>query len=261
MQRTTFTALALAGTAALAAGSARAADPVVYGPDGAPTVVQNKLYTMSNRWEVGFGLATAINGALVDHYGGLFSVTHHPNEWFDWGGELSGNYTQLTSLASQVREKLPLRADSTTHAGLKGDEIANAAQLRAAGMLVARLAPFYGKFNFASELSVHFQAYGLLGAGGGLFHHESVNLCGQAGQGTCAGGAFLTSDDARPAGQLGLGFRFYFGNTWSFRTELRGMLFKDSYREGADLTQPNSGTDHGYLGVITLFTAGLSVLF
>jgi outer membrane beta-barrel protein len=259
MLRSTSIALALA--LALGAGRARAAEPVIYGPDGAPTVVQNKLYTMTSRWELALGGTLAVNGSLVDHYGGLLGFTYHPNEWFDMGVELAGNYTGLTSLASQVRDKLPARADPTTHTGLKGDEIANSAQMRAAGMVIARLAPFYGKFNLASELSVHFQAYALLGGGAGMFHHESVNICGQAGQGACAAGQYLTSDATRFAGQIGAGFRFYLGNNWSLRTELRAVLFKDSYIEGADLTQPNSGTDHAYIGVITLFTAGVSVLF
>ncbi len=260
MQRSTLTAL-IAAIAALAAGPGRATEPVIYGPDGAPTVVQNKLYTMTSRWELGFGAALAVNGALVDHYGGLLSLTYHPNEWFDFGVEVSGNFTQLTGLADQVRDKLPKRADPNTQKHNTNDEIANVAQMRATGMLLARLAPFYGKFNLASEVSIHFQAYGLIGAGGGLFHHESVNICGTAGTAACARGSYLTSDAVKVAGQVGAGMRFYFGDHWSLRTELRGVLFPDSYKEAADLTMPTSGTDHGYLGVVTMFTAGLSVLF
>ena len=47
--------------ALLVAASSAHASEVVYGPDGAPTVVQRKLHTMSNRWEAGLTLGTALN--------------------------------------------------------------------------------------------------------------------------------------------------------------------------------------------------------
>src|SRR5205085_10868798 len=106
---------------------------------------------------------------------------------FDWGGGTSANATALSGLAGQVREKLPQRASYASTPN-PGSEMRNAAQLRGAGQAVARVAPFYGKFNLASEVRVHFQAYGLLGAGAGLFHHESVNICGVAGPAPCASG-------------------------------------------------------------------------
>src|SRR5437762_3170640 len=116
------------------------------------------------------------------------------------------NATGLTNLANDMRSKLPARSDSATHRGNLGDEVANVAQLRTAGFDVARLAPFYGKFNLTSEVRIHFQAYDMAGLSGALFHHESVNLCGSANLTACGGG-YLTSDALRPAAQLGAGFR------------------------------------------------------
>jgi len=258
MQRKTLTLLA---TFALATATAtHAAEPVVYGPDGAPTVVQRKLFTMTGRWELGVGFSTAFNGPLVNHYGGRIGLTYHPNEWFDFGGEVVGNYTALSGLADQVREHLPLRATSDTHRPNTGDELANVAQLRASGVALARLAPIYGKFNLAAEVKIHFQAYGLLGAGAALFHHESVNLCGTAGQTACTG-PFLTSDAVRPTGVVGAGLRFYFNDRFSINTEIRAWLFPDSYLAGADYTNPASGTDKSYLGVLMTFGLGFSTLF
>ena len=97
----------------VAASSAHAAE-VVYGPDGAPTVVQRKLHTMSSRWEAGLTLGTALNASLVDHYGGLLSVTYHPNEWADFGVELGANYTRVSALGQEVRSQLPPRANPRT---------------------------------------------------------------------------------------------------------------------------------------------------
>jgi len=258
----------------LCAASAGAAEPVIYGPDGAPTVVQRKLYTMTGRWEVGLSGATAMSTPLLFHYGGTLQITRHPNEWLDAGVELAFNATGLSSLADQVREKLGPRADSTTQQGIKNDEIANASQMRMAAMAIVRLAPFYGKFNLASEVKVHFQAYGFAGAGVGFFRHESINICGTAGTAACGPASFMTTDNhfsfldtdvsigvARPAGQVGGGLRFYLNDQWSLRTEVHAYLFPDTFREAADLTQPASGADKTYLGLLTTFAAGLSVMF
>src|SRR3954468_24778405 len=106
----------------LSATAARAAD-VVYGPDGAPTVVQRKLHTMSNRWEAGLTLGIALNASLVDHYGGLLSVTYHPNEWADFGVELGPNYPRVSGLGEEVRSQLPPRANPRTGTPNFGDDV------------------------------------------------------------------------------------------------------------------------------------------
>ena len=69
------------------------------------------------------------------------------------------------------------------------------------------------------------------------------------------------SDDAvKGIGEVGGGFRFYFGQRWSLRTEVRAYLFPSSYKTGNDLTQPSSGNAHSYLAGIVTFAGGLSVL-
>src|SRR5437868_2568986 len=171
-------------------GAAARAEEVIYGPDGAPTVVQRKLYTMTGRWEVGAMFSTALNTALVDHYGGLVGVTFHPNEWLDLGAEGLFHYTTLSSLALNVRADLRTRTPSSNHCagapypGCK-DEFANDNQLRAGGFGVARLSPIYGKFNLASEVKVHFQAFLLGGAGVAAVHRESINVCKDPGTIKC----------------------------------------------------------------------------
>jgi outer membrane beta-barrel protein len=246
-----LTALAL-----LTCASAARAEDVIYGPDGAPTVVQRKLYVMSNKWEVGLAGTIALNTALVDQYGGLLTVAYHPNEWFDVGADILGQHTALSTLAQNVR--LDLRARTKTP--LK-DEFANDSQLQFAGLLTGRLAPIYGKFNLAGEASIHFQAFLLAGAGVGAMHRESVNLCQDPGTGVCADGHFQTSDSLKPIGQVGGGFRFYFGQKVSFRAEARGLFFGAEYKEGNDLTLPSSGSEKSYLAAIVNFDCGISLLF
>lgn len=241
----------------LGAFAARAED-VIYGPDGAPTVVQRKLYSMSGKWEASLLFDIAMNTALVDQLGGVVGVSWHPNEWLDVGLEGLFHKTSLSSLALNVRADLRAR----TRTPLK-DEFANDNQLRAGGFGVVRLSPIYGKFNLASEVSVHFQAFLLAGAGIASVHRESVNLCADAASTSPAPACtnFQQTDSTRFTGDVGGGFRFYFGQRWSLTTEVRGYFFPSSYKEANDLTQPGTGTPKSYLAGIATFDAGLSLLF
>ncbi len=265
------TRVALFALALLAAHAAHA-EEVIYGPDGAPTVVQRKLYPMTGRWELGLGALASTNTALVNHYGGLLSLSYHPNEWLDLGGDLLGNYTALSGLSQQIRDKLPPRGDTNVKPPRPNfaSEVANADQLRFGAMVAARMAPIYGKLNLASELDVHFQAYLLAGAGVGLIKHDSVNLCARASFTACSTGDgssaanstpadFQVSNSLKPLGELGLGFRFYLSNRASLRAEVRGFVFPASYQAASDLTNPASGTPKSYLAIIASVLFGLSV--
>ena len=249
----TFRGILVACSIVLGASAARAGQ-VVYGPDGAPTVVQGKLHTMTGRWEAGASFGVAMTTALVDQVGGLFSLTWHPNEWLDIGAEALLNRASLSTLAHNVRADQRPRT-----AGQVADEFRNDNQLRAAGFALARVAPIYGKFNLASELRVHFQAFFFGGAGAAQVRRESVNLCADPGTGPCE--RFQTSDAIAPAGLLGAGFRFFLGQRWSLRTEVRGYFFRSSYKSDNDLTDPTSGASRHYLAAIATFAGGVSFLF
>jgi len=139
------------------------------------------------------------------------------------------------------------------------DELENDNQLRLGAFAVGRLAPIYGKFNLAAELPVHFQVYFLGGFGGAAVHRESVNLCAQTGTTACT--AFQSTDAFKPVGELGGGFRFYLGQSWSLRAEVRAYLFGSSYKTDNDLTVPSSGTPQSYVALIATASGGVSFLF
>jgi outer membrane beta-barrel protein len=262
--------------AVLLGGFAARAEEIVYGPDGAPTVVQRKLYTMTGRWEVSALFDVALNTALVNQLGGVLAVSYHPNEWLDFGVEGLFNYTALSNLAVNVRNDLRSRTASPNHCTAPKypgcmDEFANDSQLRAGGFGVVRLAPIYGKFNLASEVSVHFQAFALGGAGVASVHRESVNLCAHDStradckvldpQGNVIASGFQQTDAVKPVGLVGGGFRFYFGQRWSLTAEVRGTFFLSSYKEHNELTNAASGSPISYLAGITTLDTGLSFLF
>jgi outer membrane beta-barrel protein len=245
--------------AALCVGTAAHGADVVYGPDGAPTVVQRKLHTMSNRWEAGLTLGTALDASLVDHYGGLLDITYHPNEWADFGVELGANYTRVSGLGQEVRSQLPPRANPRTGTPNFADDLRGADQMRGAVLGLLRIAPIYGKLNLASEASVHFQVYALAGAGAGMFRHDSLDLCSAPGTSSCD--SFASESTTRPVGELGAGMRFYLSRAISLRTELRAFFHPATVVRGADLTQPGTGSTDRYLGVLTVLGVGASALF
>jgi outer membrane beta-barrel protein len=227
-------------TLALAAAGAAGAGEVVYGPDGAPTVVQNKLHSMSGLWEVGGRVVTALNSAYVQHTGGVLSVTYHPNESFDFGVELSGNLTSLSDLATRIRTGIASSSTALAQTPPQWkNELAHADQLKYGAFVVARLAPVYGKLSLASELAIHLQVYVLLGVGAGGVHRESINLCAVSSAVGCPDGPFLVTDSVKPMAELGGGLRFYLGDRLSLLVELRELLYPTSLQT---LTDPNVAT-------------------
>jgi outer membrane beta-barrel protein len=237
------------------------AEEAPYGAAVAPGTVQNRLYRLSGHWELGVGFTTALNASFVDQYGALLSVSYHPNDWGDVGVDLLLNRTAISALSGQIRDRLPPRANPATGQANSGDEIAGGDQLRAGALATVRFAPIYGKLNLAAELPVHFQAFLLGGAGAAGFKHESLNLCASPGQSACAAGDYQTSTSVKPVGEIGGGLRFYLGQRWSLRTEVRALLYPAIVVRGADLTQPGTGTSGRYLGVITTLGLGASALF
>ena len=247
-------------TVVCAAVTPARADEAVYGP-AAPPGVQGKLYQVSRRWEVGVAFGASLNTSLVDQYGGILSISYHPNEWIDAGLDVLANRTGVSSLSGQIRDRLPSRTNPGTGQPNTGDEIAGADQMRGGALVMARIAPIYGKLNLAAELPVHFQVFLLGGAGAAEFKHESVNLCATPGDGPCAPGDYQTTTSLKPVGEVGGGLRFYLGQHFSLRTEVRAFLYPATVLRGADLTQPGSGTSARYLGLITTLGLGASAFF
>jgi outer membrane beta-barrel protein len=254
------TPIVLLFTVLCAAGMPARAEDAVYGP-AAPPGVQGKTYQVSRRWEVGVAFGAALNTSLVDQYGGLLSISYHPNEWVDAGVDILLNRTSFSSLSGQIRARLPSRTNPGTGQPNTGDEIADADQMQGGALVMARIAPIYGKLNLAAELPVHFQVFLLGGAGAASFKHESVNLCASPGDGPCASGDYQTTISLKPVGEAGGGIRFYLGQRFSLRTEVRAFLYPASVLRGADLTQPGTGTSARYLGLITTVGLGASALF
>jgi outer membrane beta-barrel protein len=238
-----------------------AAEQPVYGPDGAPTVVQRKKFAMTGRWETSLLFSAGVGSALTSHRGLVLQQRYHPNEWLDLGVDGLLNRAALSGLADQIRTRLPPRQDPATGAPNVASELTNATQLRAGALAMARVAPIYGKLNLAGELPVHFQAFLTFGAGAASLRHESVNLCAVAGSAPCQAGQFQTSDAVKPLLDFGGGMRFWIGQHASVEAQVRAHAYPDSYKERNDLTNPASGIRRNYLAVLAAVLVGVSVLY
>lgn len=252
---------ALAAALALLVALPCAAQQVVYGPDGAPTVVQRKKHRLAGRWETALLASRGLSDALADHLGLVFEASYHPTEWLDLGAGVLANSTGLSTLAGQIRSRLPARTLSGTGVGAIGADFTGASQLRAGALAQARLTPLYGKLNLAGELAVHFQAFALVGAGAGYVRQESVDLCADPGTSPCQAGRFQTESAVRPLGEAGLGFRFFLGQHTSIETELRAYFHPERVKENVDLTNPASGSSRQVLAIKPALLAGVSVVY
>ncbi len=252
---------ALAGGLCLFYALPSAAEEPVYGPDGAPTVVQGKKFPMNGRWETSLLFSAGVGSALTSHLGLVLQQRYHPNEWLDVGVDGLLNRAALSGLADQIRARLPPRQDPATGAPNLASELSNASQLRAGALAMARVAPIYGKVNLAGELPLHFQAFLTFGVGAGFLHHESVNLCAVAGSAPCQTGQFQTSDAVKPLLDFGGGMRFWIGRHASLEAQVRAHAYPDSYKERNDLTDPATGIRRNYVAVLARLLLGVSVLY
>jgi len=205
-----------------------------------PTVVR-PLYTMKNRIDIGLLGGSSVSDHMVAHIGGALTADYHLNEFLSIGLFAAAGDSRLNTLAQTITSE-------TSATG--GDDLAGAGRPTWTGQLGARFTPLYGKFNLASEYSMHFHFYVMGGIGAAQVKSMSI---------------LTQNDDRRPevglAGNIGLGLRLWMNRTLSLRVEARQLLFGESYYRGVETYSngPGSATLTGSLGQMTLIYAGLGV--
>jgi outer membrane beta-barrel protein len=265
-------------TALLAHAPARAAEPE-------RVVVTQRLYSTGGRFEASLLGGMSLNNKLTEHYLGWLQVAYNPSD--SWAIEGSGllSHARLNGVAVQARDAVYRQALLTGPDGQRvhaiTDDFADLWQVSWGAILAGRWNPIYGKVNLASELQVHFNFFITAGGGAlGLFR-ESIAYCidgpglgsdpnidAQERSGTC--GEYLQEESVRAAGMVGTGFRFWLGQRWALRAELRDLIFLDSYRVGIDRADAETGGDietssgeaeePGVINVVQ-FLAGVTLFF
>lgn len=218
--------------------------------------VRNRLYTVAGRWEIGGNVGIAILSRLTDHYNLNLSGAYNFTDWL--GIELRAGYaiSAHTSLAKQIQSDF-----YSTNSQSKASDLSDAWMMKANAIVGLRFQPIYGKINLMAELPVHFQLYGWLGGGAGMFSHESITNC-PGGLTQSANGvkpksasctdtsAFFSEDKVSPIVSFALGFRFFVpgttsagnvvGQKHSIKLEVRDWSFLDSYYVNVDRVQTSA---------------------
>jgi outer membrane beta-barrel protein len=262
------TGSALAAALSLTVGAAVASAEETKAPEGfiqpSPTV-QKRLYSLDGSNEVGVFGAFSLNNILTQHNGGAVSYTHNFGEYIGVEVLAGGGAGGLTSLTNSLRQKETFTNTNTS-------DMQNAGALLAYGQVGARLTPFYGKFNLAAELPVHFDFYLALGVGVALVNYNSVLGCNQNtidNSGTCpeiSKGVGDFHHEMAPAFAFngGGGMRLFITKMITVRVEVRDLVFPDKYYTGLNLqstagqfNQPNKNLN---LTQVPLIFAGVGFL-
>jgi outer membrane beta-barrel protein len=141
-------------------------------PRSGTPLIQNKLYPMQFRLEVGAFFDYSFNDKYVDHLGGSGTLGFHIFDWLaleGFGGYLVGGET---GIVGNVRND-----GSSNKRAVEGQPCANEDAEGCQPQLPdlwqttwfagadVQWAPIYGKLSAVSELDLTFQLYGLLGGG------------------------------------------------------------------------------------------------
>ncbi len=202
-----------------------------------PTV-QNRIFTLDGKWEIGVLGAFSLNNVLTQHEGGAITVSRNFGEYIGIELLAGGGYGGLTDLASSLRQTTgAFNHTSTT-------DLSNGGALDAYAQLGLRLTPFYGKLNLAGELPIHFDFYLNLGAGFAYVTYNSILGCNvdtaNATPAACPNNDFHSEGHPAFAFNGGGGMRLFITQLWTIKVEVRDVVFPDRYYTNMDLLHTQS---------------------
>lgn len=268
---------------ALLAPAARAKEE---GEGAPPAVVEGRLFPIDGTHELSISLGISINNKLNEHIGIVVNYAYNLNEWLALEGVAAispgkCDAANPSSCNTAFGKRSNLAKDVITGAlgrwadDIKSDEFSDNAILRYSGQAGIRFEPIYGKLSLASELALHFRAWGSLGAGVAIVEDRSLVYCEEFAAGKCnayrdRGTAGLVEGElgaTRLAFNAGLGIRFFFAPWFSFRIEMRDFMFQDSLLKEINPKQVKANNRSGKpeaapgLTHVAYFTFGAAFLF
>ncbi len=207
-------ALTLAGSSALAQ-TAPGATPTAGGPaapaqDEGPSaeerlaasirVVQQRPFLRSTRFELQLMGGLGINDVLFQHFSAVANGRFHLSERFSLGATYAHYFADEASTFSEVTDRFevfPERALTRWYAGADFAWI-----------------PIFGKYALFDEAVVHFDLYTIVG--GGVTRTSK-------------------SDDLKPTGTIGVGWRLITTRWLAFVVELRDHIYVEKYNQREEL--------------------------
>jgi outer membrane beta-barrel protein len=191
--------------------------------------VRNRLFTVDKRFELGANVGLTFLSRLTEHYTLNVSGAYNIADWLAVEARVGYAISRHTSLADQLQTDY-LSLSSKT----KIDDLSDMWEMTAHGVVGLRFQPIYGKINLVSDVDIHFQLYGWIGGGAGLFKRVSPLICTEKSGSTC--NQFYTQNQVGPLVSLALGFRFFIptASHHSVHVEFRDWSYLDSYYQGVD---------------------------
>ena len=183
------------------------------------SVIQNKFFLKSNRFEIAPVLGYIPNNDLVSvPVGGMFLAYHFSESFAAEASLLYGADTQIAGLKGLAKTLMQIGEDA--------EGFQQPIDRPALGAIfAARLAPVYGKINLLGEGVINFDFYGTVGVGLLVIHHElatngadsSIELNDYEGE----QGAF----GPNPAVNLGVGFDFFLTQGIALKIDARSLIY------------------------------------
>jgi outer membrane beta-barrel protein len=186
----------------------------LFNPNVKVHIVEQKQFSDSGKRELVLYPVTAqVNGKFTEHLGTMGSFVWHLQENF--GLMLTGGYNwynQESSFNSELVDKFRIEAQAATSLLQTWDLLGG-----------VEVTPLYGKFTFFENNLAHFGLVLIGGAGAGGTRHLLKPEATQS-DGTINPATFGDTG-VRFMGTIGAGFRLSIGSRFSFRLEVRDVVY------------------------------------
>ncbi len=211
----------------------------LFNPNVKVHIVEQKQFSDSGKREVVlYPIAAQVNGKFTEHLGTMGSFVWHLQENF--GLMLTGGYNwynQESAFNSELVDKASIEAQAATSLLQTWDVLGG-----------VEVTPLYGKFTFFDNTLAHFGLVINGGAGAGGTRHMLKPEATQS-DGTVNPATFGDTG-VRFMGTIGAGFRLSIGSRFSFRLEVRDVVYTARVEKvnGCDVTDLKAMRDKSNTG-------------
>jgi outer membrane beta-barrel protein len=179
-------------------GEGDAKEPAVVSDlDSLVRVVQQRPVLKSGRFELLGGAGIVANDQMYDHWFATVTGRVHVSEWISIGATYNKYFSEVSDLQRTVANDFEVFPELSAYRWYAGGDVTFVA--------------IDGKFVFFDDVIAYWDIYASIG-----------------------GGVTVTSrsDDPKPTGMIGVGWRLFLSDWLTFTTELRDYMFFEKFNAG-----------------------------
>ncbi len=172
---------------------------VVTDLDSLVRVVQQRPVLKSGRFELLAGAGIVANDQMYDHWFATATGRVHVSEWISIGATYNKYFSEVSDLQRTVANDFEVFPELSAYRWYAGGDVTFVA--------------IDGKFVFFDDVIAYWDIYASIG-----------------------GGVTVTSrsDDPKPTGMIGVGWRLFLSEWLTFTTELRDYMFFEKFNAGSE---------------------------